>query len=169
MGLLCLGTIFVKRGEIMKNGFDMIDEKILSLLQENARMSIKDIASEVYLSSPAVTARIERLEKNGVITGFPAQVNSEILGYSVKAFINLDLEPVQKDEFYPFIRQIPNVIECNCVTGEYAMLIEVRFGNTSELDTFINELQRFGKTRTQIVFSTAVEHRGIPVKCSSAS
>ena len=168
MGLLCLGTFFVKRGEIMKNGFDMIDEKILSLLQENARMSIKDIASEVYLSSPAVTARIERLEKNGVITGFHAQVNSEILGYSVKAFINLDLEPVQKDEFYPFIRQIPNVIECNCVTGEYAMLIEVRFGNTSELDTFINELQRFGKTRTQIVFSTAVEHRGIPVHCRSA-
>ena len=45
MRLLCLGTFFVKRGEIMKNGFDMIDEKILSLLQENARMSIKDIAS----------------------------------------------------------------------------------------------------------------------------
>lgn len=148
----------------MKNVFDAVDEKIISLLQDNARISIKDIAAEVYLSSPAVTARIERLEKNGVITGFHAQVNPEIIGYNVKAFINLDLEPVQKDEFYPFVRDVPNVIECNCVTGDYAMLLEVQFENTSELDKFINELQKFGKTRTQIVFSTAVEHRGIPIK-----
>lgn len=147
----------------MKTSLDAIDEKIIELMQENARISIKDIASQVFLSSPAVTARIERLEKNGIVLGYHAQVNSEALGYRIKAFINLDLEPVQKEVFYPFVEAIPNVIECNCVTGEYAMLIEVAFGNTTELDSFINDLQRFGKTRTQIVFSTAVEHRGIPV------
>lgn len=148
----------------MKNTIDSIDEKIIALLQENARISIKDIASQVFLSSPAVTARIERLEKNGVITGFHAQVNAAALGYQIKAFINLDLEPVQKEEFYPFIEDVPNVIECNCVTGEYAMLLEVEFADTNELDTFINELQQFGRTRTQIVFSTAVEHRGLPIR-----
>ena len=63
-----------------------------------------------------------------------------------------------------FIDAIENVIECNCVTGEYAMLLEVEFWNTVELDHFINDLQRFGKTRTQIVFSTAVEHRNLPVR-----
>lgn len=148
----------------MKNTIDSIDEKIIALLQENARISIKDIAAQVFLSSPAVTARIERLEKNGVITGFHAQVNAAALGYRIKAFINLDLEPVQKEEFYPFIEDVPNVIECNCVTGEYAMLLEVEFMDTKELDSFINELQRFGRTRTQIVFSTAVEHRGLPIR-----
>lgn len=148
----------------MKNTIDSIDEKIIALLQENARISIKDIAAQVFLSSPAVTARIERLEKNGVITGFHAQVNAAALGYRIKAFINLDLEPVQKEEFYPFIEDVPNVIECNCVTGEYAMLLEVEFADTKELDSFINELQRFGRTRTQIVFSTAVEHRGLPIR-----
>ncbi len=56
-----------------------------------------------------------------------------------------------------------NVVECNCVTGDYSMLIEVLFGTTQELDTFINHLQQFGRTRTQIVFSTPVEHRGLPV------
>lgn len=148
----------------MKNTIDSIDEKIIALLQENARISLKDIAAQVFLSSPAVTARIERLEKNGVITGFHAQVNAAALGYRIKAFINLDLEPVQKEEFYPFIEDVPNVIECNCVTGEYAMLLEVEFADTKELDSFINELQRFGRTRTQIVFSTAVEHRGLPIR-----
>ena len=50
------------------------------------------------------------------------------------------------------------------MTGEYAMLIEVGFMDTNELDQFINELQHFGKTRTQIVFSTSVEHRSVPVR-----
>lgn len=147
----------------MRTSLDAIDEKIIELMQENARISIKDIAAQVFLSSPAVAARIERLEKNGIINGYHAQVNSDALGYKIKAFINLDLEPVQKDEFYPFINSVSNVIECDCVTGEYAMLIKVAFWNTTELDKFINEIQKFGKTRTQIVFSTAVEHRGIPI------
>ena len=150
----------------MRTSLDAIDEKIIDLMQENARISIKDIAASVYLSSPAVTARIDRLERNGIITGYHAQINSQALGYKIKAFVNLDLEPVQKKEFYPFIANIPNVIECNCVTGEYAMLLEVEFANTNDLDTFINKLQRFGKTRTQIVFSTSVEHRCVPVASS---
>ena len=133
-------------------------------MQENARISIKDIAAKVFLSSPAVTARIERLEKNGIIIGYHAQVDPAALGYRIKAFINLEVEPSQKQDFYPFIESIENVIECNCVTGEYAMLLEVEFWNTVELDHFINDLQRFGKTRTQIVFSTAVEHRNLPIR-----
>jgi Lrp/AsnC family leucine-responsive transcriptional regulator len=153
----------------MKSKLDAIDEKIIELLQDNARISIKDIASQVFLSSPAVTARIERLEQNGIIIGYHAQINPEALGYGIKAFINLEVEPTQKQEFYPFITSVDNVIECNCVTGDYAMLIEVEFWNTVELDHFINELQHFGKTRTQIVFSTAVEHRNPPVHGRTSS
>ena len=163
MRLLCLGTFFVKRGEIMKNGFDMIDEKILSLLQENARMSIKDIASEVYLSSPTVTARIERLEKEEIIEGYEVKINQLKLGYHITAFINLEVAPVQKPDFYPFIKSCPNVVECNCVTGNYSMLLKVMFPSTMELDTFIGQLQKFGRTSTQIVFSTPVAPRGIDV------
>jgi Lrp/AsnC family leucine-responsive transcriptional regulator len=54
-------------------------------------------------------------------------------------------------------------MECNCVTGSYSMLIKVCFKSTMDLDTFIGEIQKFGKTSTQIVFSTAVEHRGIQI------
>ena len=53
-----------------KNALDMIDEKIVELLQENARIAIKEIAAQVFLSSPAVTARIERLESKGIIKGY---------------------------------------------------------------------------------------------------
>ena len=143
---------------------DSIDRKILKILQENARTPIKEIAKEVFLSSPDVSNRIEKLEQSGILTGYHAQMNALLFGYNIKAFINLEVQPYQKDEFYPFIQSIPNVIECNCVTGEYAMLIEVVFQTTQQLDHFINELQHFGKTQTQIVFSTSVEHRQVPIQ-----
>ena len=147
----------------MEHKLDNIDKKIIEILQINARTPVKEIAKEVFLSSPAVSARIDHLEKSGVITGYHAQLNPEFLGYHIKAFINLEVEPFQKKEFYPFIQDVPNVIECNCVTGEYSMLIEVGFQSTVELDHFINVLQKFGRTKTLIVFSTSVEHRNLPV------
>ena len=141
---------------------DNIDRRILTILQENARTPLKAIAEQVFLSSPAVSARIERLEQAGYITGYQAQLSCAAMGYQIKAFINLEVEPSQKPEFYPYISACPNVMECDCVTGDYSMLIQVCFRTTQELDQFINQLQRFGRTRTQIVFSTSVEHRGIP-------
>lgn len=142
---------------------DHIDRKIIDILQKDARSPLKEIADRVFLSSPAVSARIARLEKEGCLTGYQAQVDATKLGFLVKAFINLDMDPQRKPEFYPYIESCPNVVECNCVTGDYSMLIEVLFASTQELDHFINRLQQFGRTRTQIVFSTCVEHRGVPV------
>lgn len=136
---------------------DKIDLKLIELLQKNARYPLKHLAEEVFLSTPAVSARIERLEKVGIITGYSVQIDPLKLGYNIKAFINLEMTPKQKPEFYPFIANCPNVIECNCVTGKYSMLIKVAYRTTVELDIFIGELQKFGNTETQIVFSTAVD------------
>lgn len=144
-----------------KDVLDHIDIEILNILQDNASTPIKEIASKVFLSSPAVSARIERMERQGYILGYHAQVNPLALGYHIKAFISLEIEPVRKKEFYPYIKGCRNVIECNCVTGDYSMLLEVLFPDTVALDQFIGELQEYGRTKTLIVFSTSVEHRGI--------
>lgn len=143
---------------------DAIDKKIITLLQKNARMPLKALAEQVYLSSPAVSARIERLEKEEIIVGYEAQVNEIKLGYHITAFINLELAPVQKPEFYAFAEGCPNVIECNCITGNYSMLLKVVFPSTDDLDNFIGKLQKFGRTYTQIVFSTPVKTRGVMVE-----
>ena len=142
---------------------DHIDIKLISLLQENARYPLKYLASQVFLSSPAVSARLDRLEKQGIISGYNANVEPLALGVHITAFINLSLDPKQKPEFYPFIAACPNVLECDCVTGAFSMHIKVCFPSTQELDTFIGHLQSFGKTETQIVFSTPVPYRGINV------
>lgn len=149
----------MERRELIYYKLDNIDEQILDILQNNARMSLKDIAEQVFLSPTAVGARIDRMLQEGVLEGFTTRLNPEAMGHYIKAFINLEVDPSQKEEFYPYIDSVLNVVECNCVTGDYSMLIEVRFPTTSELDAFIGELQRFGKTKTQIVFKTCVKHR----------
>lgn len=148
---------------------DNIDRMIIHLLQGNARTPLKYLASKVFLSSPAVSARIDRLEKAGIITGYHAVINPESLGYHITAFINLALDPKQKPIFYPFVEACPNVLECNCVTGAYSILIKVCFPNTMELDTFIGQLQKFGGTETQIVFSTPVATRGVDIGIAASS
>ena len=149
----------MEKRELIYYKLDEVDEKILEILQDNARTSLKDIAEQVFLSPTAVGTRIDRMLDEGVLEGFTTRLNPEAMGHYVKAFINLQVEPAQREEFYEYIDGVLNVIECNCVTGDYSMLIEVRFPTTTELDHFIVELQRFGKTKTQIVFSTYVKHR----------
>ena len=82
----------------------------------------------------------------------------------VGVFAHLDVVPEDKPKFYAYAESIPNVLECNCVTGEYSMLMKVAFQSTMELDIFIGQLQKFGKTSTQIVFSTHVGPRGVDVE-----
>ncbi len=142
---------------------DKIDRKLLKLLQENARYTLKQLSERVYLSSPAVAARIEKLEEEGIISGYHADVSLERLGYHITAFINLEMEPKHKSSFLPFIQSIPNVIECNIVSGNYSMIMKVGFPNTGDLEAFIGKLQKYGNTETQIIFSVPVPHRGIVI------
>jgi len=140
---------------------DDVDKKIISLLQENGRMSIKNIAEQVYLTSPSVSARIERMEAEDLIQGYQALVNPEILGYHIKAFIEVQVMPKQRKTFYPFIETFPNILTCSSISGDYEMMLEMVFKRSEDLDDFIGSLQEFGKSRVQIVFSTPLERRGV--------
>ena len=140
---------------------DAIDRHIIKLLQENARISLKTMAEKTFLSSPAVSARIDRLEREGIITGYHAVVDHMKLGYHILAYINLNVQPEDKAKFYAYAEEMPNVLECSCVTGEYSMIMKVAFSSTMELDQFIGQLQKFGKTSTRIIFSTHVGPRGV--------
>ena len=142
---------------------DEIDLEIMNILSNNGRLSIKQISSAVNLTSPAVSSRIERLEKHGYIKGFQCQLDNDKIGCPIKAFISVAMKPNRKPEFYQFIKEVPNVIECCSVTGDYSMHIKVVFNSTHALDLFVGKLQKFGDTSTQIVFSTIIEPRQVDV------
>ena len=76
------------------------------MLQDNARVSLKDIGAEVSMSPTAVGTRIDRMLAEGVLEGFTTKLNPEAMGHYIKAFINLEVSPEQKAEFYPYIDSV---------------------------------------------------------------
>ena len=73
----------------------------------------------------------------------------------------MEVPPSAKEGLYQYLRSCPQVLECSHVTGEYSLLIKGVFKNTGDMDKLINELQRYGRTKTQIVFSTIIDRRGM--------
>ncbi len=136
---------------------DKLDEKIIELLTRDARMTYKQIAEEVKLTSPAVKARITKLEEAGIIKGYGLKLDYHALGYTVTAFISVMIDKEEKERFLTFVQNSPNVIDCYGITGEYFALLKVRFRSTMELDNFLTEIQVFGETKTNIVLSTYKE------------
>lgn len=149
----------MKERPVVMNELDTIDFQIIHMLQKNARASAKEISDKVLLSSTAVAARIDRLMQRGIITGFTVRLHAGNLGYKVRAFVSLKLDWRQKESFMAAVQDIPNVVGCHSVTGEYDILIEAIFRDTVELDAFIGSLQSFGPTETRIVFSSAIDYR----------
>lgn len=138
---------------------DSIDKKLISLLTQNARMPLKQLSEQVHLSPPAVSSRIERLENLKIISSYKAVIDPSKLGYSIIAFVNLAMPPQKKSDFTAFVQNCSNVLECYHVAGAYSMIMKVCFPGTAELDAFVTQLQNFGKTQTQIVFSTVINQR----------
>ena len=74
---------------------DETDLQILSMLCENARISLKSMAENTFLSSTAISSRIEKLEQNGYIKGYSAKLNPQVFGLNIKAFINVEVDPIR--------------------------------------------------------------------------
>lgn len=145
----------------MEKELDKVDIEILKLLQNDARISVKNIAEKVFLSAPTVSARIEEMTKRGIIKGYFTEIDNSVFENVIRAYIDMEVSPAKKDELYEYLRSSPQVLECNRVTGEYSLLINVVFKNTVDMDKFINIMQHYGRTKTQIVFSNVIERRGV--------
>jgi len=140
---------------------DAADRAILKALASNARTPIKELAKAAYLSSPAASARMDRLEQSGVIQSYQAHLNHQALGYHILAFVNLAVSPERRPAFKEFASTCPNILECHHVTGNYSLILKVAFQSTKDLETFVGHAQNFGTTQTQVVFSTLIEPREI--------
>lgn len=143
---------------------DSTDRKILALLQKNARMTVKELAGKVSLSAPSVAARIQKMEDTGVISGYHAVINAEMAGYPIRAFIQVQVKVKRRADFFKHVKRRREVMACHCITGDYDMLIEGVFPRTRDISSFVESLQEFGETKTYIVFSEIIEHRGLQIE-----
>ena len=136
---------------------DQMDVQIMNLLKLNARASEGELAGQLDLSPEEVAERIDNLENEGYIKGYYTDIDLEKIGYRIKAFIMISVLPEDQRKFYDFIQKEDCILECSHITGAFSMLLKVVFPSTSDLDTFIGQLQEFGRTETQVVFSTVLE------------
>ncbi|MFY7830086.1 MAG: Lrp/AsnC family transcriptional regulator [Flectobacillus sp.] len=107
---------------------DTIDVKILQLIQENAQLTIKEIARQINLSMTPTHDRIKRLEQEEIIEKYVTILNRKKLGNPLMVYCNITLDKQQKNHFVEFekaIHQYPEVIECCIVSGNYDYLIKV--------------------------------------------
>ncbi len=140
---------------------DAIDRKILELLQKNGRMTVKEITQTISLTAPAVSERIKRMEKDGVIEGYTAIVNPRKMGRSVHAIINVSVQPADTDKLLTMVTNDPMVVECHHVTGEYSYMIKVDAFEISDLEKLIVKFQKMGETSTQIILSSPILRKEI--------
>ena len=134
---------------------DDINIEILDVLQLDGRISYRELGERVGLSAPAVTERIRRLEELGVIKGYRAVVDYEMLGFPLLCVIRLNARR-GVDEV---IQSMPEVIESNRVTGSESHVVRVRARSTGHLEELLHELWEYGDSTTNIVTSSPVPRR----------
>ncbi|NLW78048.1 MAG: Lrp/AsnC family transcriptional regulator [Ruminococcaceae bacterium] len=132
---------------------DDLDKKILALLSNNARATIKEIAAKVSLTSPAVSERVRRLERTGVIDGYTVRLNPGLTRGSVRAVISIYVPPPDRERFLQLVLEETAVEECLQVTGNQSHMVLARCKDIEALEALVSRLQKLGQTNTQIILS----------------
>ena len=141
--------------------------QILTSLQENARISFKELAQQIKLSPPAVAERIRRMEDAGIITGYRVELNLEKLGLPMTAFIQISSAGEKCIKFSKVITELPEVIECHRITGSDHFILKVVVSSATHLKTLLDRLVPYGQLTPSIVLSSPVNRRRIEQSITS--
>lgn len=124
----------------MTEKLDKVDLQILRTLQENARLTTKELAAQVSLSSTPVFERLKRLEREGYIKKYIAVLDADKLNQGFVVFCNVKLRRMNKDiamEFTCIIQNMPEVTECYNISGSYDYLLKIHAPNMKYYQEFI--------------------------------
>ena len=147
---------------------DVIDRKILALLQDDAKISQAELAKAVGLTAPSVNERIRKLERAGVIRGYVALLDERKLGQDITAFVEIFIEhPKYETGFIEAVRGLDEILECHHITGEFSLLLKVRVKDMAAFRKLLieklNTVRGVRQTRTLIVLATAKEQLRIKI------
>lgn len=139
---------------------DEVDRAILRALQAEGRTTNADLARQINLSPPAVHARVRRLEEQGVVRRYVAVLDREALGYEMLVLISISMERHQRadiERVRTAVKDMPEVLECYHLTGEFDYQLKVVVRNRKELERFVVErlttIPGIAHIRTSLVFS----------------
>ena len=149
---------------------DDLDRRLLSHLQEDARVPTAELARRLDLSGPGLQKRLRKLEDQGVIRGYSTIINREAVGLDLLCFIHVTLAHHRTNSVKQFpekIKKMPEVLECHFLTGEFDYLLKVVVANHDHLEKFLfGKLMKAGgidRTRTSIVVKEVKTSTSLPL------
>jgi Lrp/AsnC family leucine-responsive transcriptional regulator len=144
-------------------GIDETDRRIISALSEDGRMSFAEIGRRVNLSAPTVAERVQRLERQGVITGYRAELDPRALGYPLTAIVRVKPAPGQLKRIPELAAGIPQVGECHRITGEDCFFLKVHLRTIEELSELLDQFLAYGETTTSLINASPISRRDPPL------
>lgn len=138
------------------------DRAIVAALAADGRMSYTDLAERVKLSVSAVHQRVRRLERRGVLKGYQALLDHDVIGLPLAAFVAIrPLDPSQSDDAPERLAALPEIESCYSVAGEDFYLLMVRVASPADLERLLQQIRTVASvtTRTTVVLSTPYERR----------
>jgi Lrp/AsnC family transcriptional regulator, leucine-responsive regulatory protein len=159
---------------MIENGrFDLDDKDrtLLYYLQTDARITNTELAQRVDLSPTGLQKRLRKLEEAGIIKGYVTLLDREAIGYDMLCFVQVTLqrhEPEANEQFKSAVQQMPAVLECHHLTGEYDYLLKILVQNRGQLEHFLIEvltpLPGMDKIRTSLVLREIKTTTAVPVQ-----
>lgn len=166
------GPVWQKNPRPMEtHQLDKTDLLILKALQENGRITIKDLALKVHLSPTPVFDRVRRLESSGIIERYTTVLNASKLGQGFIVFCSVRLRRMGKDianDFVARIKDIPEVAECYNISGEFDYLLKIYAPDMQYYNEFciniLGTIESLGSLQSSFVMNPVKTSVGIPLR-----
>ncbi|MBQ0735434.1 Lrp/AsnC family transcriptional regulator [Aquimarina celericrescens] len=149
---------------------DPIDRSILLLLQKDGKITIKEIAERLNLTTTPIFERVKKLERDGYIKSYKAILNRKKIGLQLMAFCNITLNLHQKDfikKFEKDIQQFPEVVECYHVAGMFDYLIKIYTEDMEQYQDFLSNklasLENISKVQSSFVMTEVKDFSYLPI------
>ena len=142
---------------------DETDRRIIGELTTDGRVSFAELGRRVNLSPPSVAERVQRLERQGVITGYRAELDPRALGYPLTAIVRVKPAPGRLARIPELAAEIPQVGECHRITGEDCFYVKLHLRTVEELGELLDRFLVYGETTTSLVNASPVPRRDPPL------
>lgn len=150
---------------------DETDKKILELLQQNARFTIKEIAARLHLSTTPIFDRMKRMERDGVIDRYVALIDPAKIGKTLFAYVHISLKEHDRENVEAFVAQViqfQEVLECCHVTGEADFVLKVVMDDIDSYNQFVLDrlsvVANIGKVESRFCLSVRKYTTQIPLR-----
>jgi DNA-binding Lrp family transcriptional regulator len=144
----------------MRPELDEIDNKILALLMDNARMATSTIAKQVDIARTTAIARIANLEKRGIIAGYGLKLNQELYQPAVRAYVGITIDPRKASGMVKALQHMPAVETLCAVSGPVDYMLTLRCKSTGELDQLLDRIGAIDgvrQTSTSIILTRRID------------